>query len=428
MCIISLTSNHNKFSWIIGKNPNTSIVVKSVRHGNAYGYYDVNSDNKTYIIYFLDSSTEMSYKEHNGQHFEYLNTLQYSSPVCIINLLSEFLRSSLYEKYNDEVLCENKIFCNLVKIEKRSVTIINKILVYFPNISMKLTNKELDVYSVDIQCNNLYFLMHFTNMIFIILSYMGTNDLYVDNHLIQKMINSMCELNAPYFVRYLISSRILNKKLYDHVKDLICTSPSHSYTINFGNTEDHRIKYIKEHLDKNQCVLDFGCGEGTYVKAFAPFIKNEYIAFDIDENEIQKVFNKIKLHKLDNVTPLTSYNDVISKCNNLENMFVIVSEVVEHMELNESRLTISNLIKDINFEKLIITTPNYDFNQFYIMEHKFRHHDHKLEFTPEEFKKYFDDIINTNVYDKKFTYEYVCIGDIVDGISCSQGIILTTNT
>ena len=424
MCIITLSSTHDKFSWLIGKNPNTLIAVKSIRKGHAYGYYDDKSDNKTYVVYFDDSSNEMSYKEYHNQQFEYLNTLQYTSPVCIVNLLSEFFKSAVSIKNKDDIVCKNNLFCNLVKIEKRSIHIINKFLSYFTNVSMEIINKGLDIYTVNIFSENLYILIHFAHIIFITISCVGANDLYIDNCLTEKLVNSVCELDSPYFVRYLILSRVVHRKSYNHIKNMINISPSHSYFLHFGNTEDHRIEFIKNYFDKTQSILDFGCGEGYYVKSFAPTISSTYYAFDIDENEIKKVQNKIKLHNINNVVTLTQYDQVVKNCNNLQNLFIIVSEVIEHMEIENSTESIINLINDLQFKTMIITTPNYEFNQFYIMNTQFRHSDHKLEFTKTEFEKYFTNIV-TNV-NKLIKYEYIDIGDSVDNISCTQGVLITT--
>ena len=425
MCIITLTSTHDKFSWLIGKNPNTPMVVKSIRKGHAYGYYDIRSDNKTYVVVFNDSSGEMSYKEHPNQQFEYLNTLQYTSPVCVINLLSEFFKTASLEKNKDDVICDNKLFCNLVKIEKRSLSVINKMMLYFTSVTLELINKGADVYIVIISCNNLYELIHYASVIFITIAFLGTNDLYIDSHLTQKLVNSICELEAPYFVRYLVLSRVIRHKLYNHIRTSINVSSVHTYDLHYGTTEDHRIAFIGNYINDDHTILDFGCGEGYYIKAFAPLIKNQYYAFDIDENEIIKATNKVKSNDITNVTLMTKYDQVTSNCANLPNLFVIVSEVIEHMEIKDSTLSIINLINDIQFKTMLITTPNYEFNQYYIMSNQFRHDDHKVEFTKAEFKLYFENIVS-NIKKTHLTYEYINVGDIVDGISCTQGVLVTS--
>ena len=73
----------------------------------------------------------------------------------------------------------------------------------------------------------------------------------------------------------------------------------------------------------------------------------------------------------------------------------------------------------MNFNKIIITTPNRSFNKFYMLGQDFRHDDHKWEYTELQFKEYIQEIVTD---DLKVTF--LDIGDTVDGISCSQGVIL----
>ena len=49
-------------SYIIFKNPNSGVVLKSIRKGVAYGFYPKDQKDK-YVIYFRDNCEEISYKE-----------------------------------------------------------------------------------------------------------------------------------------------------------------------------------------------------------------------------------------------------------------------------------------------------------------------------------------------------------------------------
>ena len=81
---------------------------------------------------------------------------------------------------------------------------------------------------------------------------------------------------------------------------------------------------------------------------------------------------------------------------------------------------IRQVVQEIRFEKLILTTPNADFNPYYELD-GFRHDDHKWEMGQEKFRSWCDEILqNLGVQ-----YEYVMIGDSVDGMHTTQGMIVT---
>ncbi len=67
---------------------------------------------------------------------------------------------------------------------------------------------------------------------------------------------------------------------------------------------------------------------------------------------------------------------------------------------------------------MVITTPNQEFNKFYELDEELRHDDHKWEFGKEEFRNWISGIL------EKEEISYVEIGDNVDGLSTTQGVIV----
>jgi hypothetical protein len=102
--------------------------------------------------------------------------------------------------------------------------------------------------------------------------------------------------------------------------------------------------------------------------------------------------------------------------------------VIEHIELVEVS---SMIVKMVLFavknpgSSVIITTPNAEFNKHYHLT-TMRHDDHKWEHSTEEFRQYFEDIVQTILpnYIKHFTYEFVNIGDSVNNEYVTQGVII----
>ena len=87
------------------------------------------------------------------------------------------------------------------------------------------------------------------------------------------------------------------------------------------------------------------------------------------------------------------------------------------MELEKVREFIEMLVININFSKILITTPNHDFNVNYDMDTEFRHHDHKWELGKKEFCEFIATISFPDCVVKFFD-----IGDVVDGVCCTLGV------
>ena len=96
---------------------------------------------------------------------------------------------------------------------------------------------------------------------------------------------------------------------------------------------------------------------------------------------------------------------------------VIITEVIEHMELENVIPFVQNILNNLTYNTVLLTTPNNDFNQFYIMNKDFRHDDHRWELGFEEFKEKMGEI----VFHETHAMEFFTVGDIVDGICCTSG-------
>lgn len=97
MAIVQVRSTNPQFSFLIKKNPNSGMMLRSIRRGMAYGWY---TDQQTFNVYFKDADNEISYKQHENENFEYLNVSRYNTPLFPLNAINEFFSASL--KAQDE--------------------------------------------------------------------------------------------------------------------------------------------------------------------------------------------------------------------------------------------------------------------------------------------------------------------------------------
>jgi hypothetical protein len=98
---------------------------------------------------------------------------------------------------------------------------------------------------------------------------------------------------------------------------------------------------------------------------------------------------------------------------------VLLTEVIEHNSVNDAKALIRRALA-LNFNKLFITTPNVEFNRFYSMIGKFRHEDHIFEPSAAEFRA----MIEECIAGQGFHVEYFYLGDTVNGIQPTQGVII----
>ncbi|MCL2186405.1 MAG: 3' terminal RNA ribose 2'-O-methyltransferase Hen1 [Treponema sp.] len=173
-------------------------------------------------------------------------------------------------------------------------------------------------------------------------------------------------------------------------------------------------------------VIDIGCGEGNLLRFLVREKQFENIAgADVSFLALERAAEKLKLseteylkEKVNLFQSSLTYKDARFKGYDA----VCIIEVIEHLDL--SRL---NAFERVLFEFtkprfIILTTPNREYNvkYEYISEGKFRHNDHRFEWTREEFRSWAEKVSLKYGYTVKFSE----IGekDEVLGASTQMGV------
>lgn len=199
--------------------------------------------------------------------------------------------------------------------------------------------------------------------------------------------------------------------------------------MNWGNSQEQRYKFIESHVSFTLDIIDFGCGEGFYVKKLLPQLNltNKYIAWDADSEELAKVkYFKEKNPQYTNLNipesqeELFDFIDNLKTCTNTKPI-ILMSEVFEHIEPSEAIELVKKIKSNIDFSYMIITTPDVGFNIHYSTdgEINMRHYDHKYEYTQEEFEK-----VISSIFDSTYKKLFYQVGDIIDSNSISQSWII----
>lgn len=427
MAYLTFSSTNPNFSYILGKRPTSGMQVKSNRAGRFFGWFDPRDD-KTYHVFFKDSDIEVSYKADLDEQFEFVNTSRYNSALIPLNAIVDFFHTAA-KKVHEMDAAGFSNTCVISMMFAKSERIL-------ANFADKISGFELSYehvahknYQITISTNKTFHeLLNYVNLLCLYLGLKNEADYFVvDDNIVDKYLKCLTVLDPPYYIRYLFKVYFLSSpRRFNKYKDLLeKTSQHQSVALTYGDNKSDRMTQIKSLLGTQDHVLDIGCGHGSYMLMFAPkmLADKAYIAVDIDEDCRLAVEGKAKCRNYDQVVVLDSVKAAMEYIDsNVDNtpVNVILTEVIEHMSIEEAGALIATIIGGVkNLDKLIITTPNADFNKFYDDADGFsRHPDHKFEFTKSQFIEFIAHFgsIDTKLMD---------MGDKVDGIPTTLGAVIS---
>ncbi|MFC5452138.1 class I SAM-dependent methyltransferase [Paenibacillus aestuarii] len=416
MAIVQIRSTNPQLSFLIKKNPNSGMMLRSIRKGMAYGWY---TDQQTFNVYFKDADNEISYKQHEQENFEYLNVSRYNTPLFPLNAINEFFSAPLKALDERDIEgYEHAFFINMIHIELvRYIEFFEK---HLKDFTFEITHQAHKSYSLTVTTQkSLYQLLHAVSVLCLFLSMFGNEYIDISDSILEKYIKSMNVINAPFYIRSLFVRNFLSsRERFQKYKAELEKTDRYKIQFAYGGTALQRRNYIGSKLAFDKSILDVGCGEGYYAIPYAGKIEGSYYAVDINEEQLEKVKRKAEAKEIDNVVTYGSIDQFLESYNG-EQVDVILTEVIEHMSQDEAKQLIRQISAHVDFDNFIITTPNADFNHYYELS-DFRHDDHKWELGTEAFQNWMHDVMaGTNL-----CAEFVAVGDGVNQIQTTQGVIL----
>ena len=245
---------------------------------------------------------------------------------------------------------------------------------------------------------------------------------YIDDFFAQKYGRVLTNIrNVPYFVFYLFNMRaVKSEKQFLDLKPLF-----EQYLLNEGlhadlqwqGTKQQRIQFISKQLEMDMPILDIGCGDLEYYKKMMKLgFKAPYYAVDTDEHVESWSRSVAKRYEENNLKYFSSLDEFHSQ----DKLNVLLTEVIEHNSVDEAKALIRQALT-YNINKMIVTTPNVEFNRFFNMESPLRHDDHIFEATTAEFRAMMDEC----TAGKDCRVEYFYLGDNINGIQPTQGCMVT---
>ncbi|WP_340020801.1 class I SAM-dependent methyltransferase [Paenibacillus sp. FSL K6-1096] len=416
MAIIQLRSTNPQLSFIIRKNPQSGMQLRPVRQGIAYGWY---SDETTYNVYFKDADNEISYKKNEGESFEYLNVSRYNTPLFPLNAVNEFF-SAPFKALDDRDAegYEHSWYIQMIHVER--LHYIKFFAQHLKDYTFKLEHQAHKSYSLTITTRkSLYHLLHVVSVLSLFLSIFGDEYIDISDRILEKYIPSLSVMDAPFYIRSLFARSLLKtREQFRRYKAAIEHTELYSIGLEYGSTAMQRRTYISGLLSFDKPILDVGCGEGFYAIPYAGKIEGTYYAVDINEELLEAVNRKAKAKDIDNIATFRSLEHFLESYNG-EQVDVILTEVVEHMSEAEAAALIRQIIREVDFGQLIVTTPNADFNPYYELE-GFRHEDHKWEKGQAAFQEW----LTATLQGLDVEIEFSLVGDRVGEIRTTQSAIV----
>ena len=419
MAIIQVTSQDPNFGFIIRKNPASGMQLRSIRQGTAFGWYSNNG--QSFNVFFKDADNAVSFGD---QEFEYLNSTRFNSPIFVLSALSEYFGSTVKEQIDIDTDDKEKVFTiNLVDV--RSIFQLHTFEKHFPDFQIEYRPKAGNSYNIQITTTkSFHLLFNYVNLMMLFMSLTSDEYIQLDQSSIEKYLNSIERLDAPFFIRYLFSRNMLKtKNQFDKFKGrLQNTSLYQSVRMDYGDTAMQRRFKIKNLLTFDKPILDIGCGEGFYAIPFSITLGPEktYHAIDVNVDLTKAVAKKARNKSIENIEVYNHLDEFLISYDG-EVVDIILTEVIEHMPIEQSKELIQQILENVKFDKFIVTVPNKDFNQFYMIEDgDFRHSDHDWEPTETEFHSFIQAEVPST-----FKVDFVKIGDTVNDISTSIGCLIT---
>lgn len=424
--IIQLQSQNKYFLDILYKNPNTDLglYLKPLRNGVIVGNC---KDSNHYEIVFQD--TKYSFLQESTQ----LDFQSFCNPNVVLHIMSELFAHLLVDKevywtkeiswlnmtYQDVDNQDIKIYLPNIYLDSNWFNEQGFLLTkYLPHVILQ--HQKGYNYSLTIEAKNVY---DGINLLTLVACFIEITNNFKSAWLAEdwfvKYVRILTNVDdVPYFVFYLFIKRCLKSpKVFESLKPKL-ESYFKDDEVKFVFTDTHSTR--KEHVFKtlgiNFPVLDIGCGELQYYKYFTgKGLKKNYYAVDREKEMVLPIVEKFQKQGGHNLY----FSDNLEDFSAVGKVNIILSEVIEHNSMAETR-EILERTKKLDFNAIVITTPNREFNKHYSMNMEFRREDHIYEMDSEEFK-----VLIFSIFSHEFNVEISQIGDSINGISPTQMAVIT---
>lgn len=429
---IKLYSNNKYFLDVLHKNPDTDfgLYAKPLKNGIVMGNA---IDAHHYEIVFQDTKYSYLPEDNNSIDFQ-----SYCNPLVALNIVSDFFANQLKSRADYLTTKITWLDATYAEIDTSEIQItipsyyihsswyrdgVFLLSRYFPGIMVKPIKGK--IFELNITAKTIFDGINILALTALLTHITNEYGLYtwIDDSFALKYARILTNIeDVPYFIFYLYIKRtVRSPKQFDFLRPIFeqyLLKQGLDVQLSFYGTHQERIKFITETLENDISIVDIGCGELQYFKKMMRlgFSKN-YYAIDSDEAVLHLNQHIARHYEGRQLQMFSSIED----CTTTEQVNIIITEVIEH---NTPEMAKQLLLKALNynFNRIIVTTPNVSFNQFYGADLATRHDDHHFEWNEKEFEDFVVDVIGER---KDIQYRLVHLGDKINNIQPTQAVIIT---
>jgi small RNA 2'-O-methyltransferase len=424
MFLLRISSENPNLSFILNKNPGDGMQVKKMRQGLGFGWYENES---VYNLLFQDGFDEVSFglKGAGGKQFEYMDLGRYCNPLIACTLLREFLgRAAKGAHVSDIEEYAHRITLPCVWVSDRCIDMIPK---YLAGEGRKIKFIRLDqergvdgCFELNLDFNgSLSDALNLIDLICLLLSFDLGGQYTLELPLLEKYIQTLIKLDAPYIIRYLFKLNLIRShKVFEKCRHLLNSSEKYNFKFEFDSTENQRLDFVIPLLDPKKPIIDIGCGTGKRM-LFLAGKGTKVHAINSDKEVLEELAYKARLKKLDNLFVYTSLESLLNSdySEGLNGLQLLLIQAFEDIKLEEAEELLQRCA-EVDFETMIITMPNRDFEV---------NNRSLFEMNGVEFEKFirshFERGENTGIY----SLEIGTFGDSVDGQAATSFAIIRAN-
>ena len=173
------------------------------------------------------------------------------------------------------------------------------------------------------------------------------------------------------------------------------------------------LEAVRAMEPKPSRVLDLGCGEGRLLKKLlAERYLTEIVGVDVAAHILEHAARRLKLDdaperekaRVKLIQGSLVYRD--ERFNHFDAALLI--EVIEHLDAPRLAAMEQVVFRHARPRRVILTTPNAEYNRMWpsLPADKFRHRDHRFEWTRTEFQEWANRVANQ----EKYVVQFVPIG------------------
>lgn len=443
--ILRIKTDNPNLLDVLGKNPDSFNGIQLRTHKNGVAIGRVISQQEYHVVF--EDVGRHSYDNDSSNQIDFQS---YANPRAALGMISLMLRDLISERETWEAKSvawrDNKTRGELDACGYQTTITIDHVYIdginmdrgfvlekYFDEIETEMMGRNSARLTMSGDCG-IFRLINIAAMALMYLAATNKQPWYINDDMAAKYLRIMENIgNVPYFVMYLFARVALRtEKVFDKFKSrmeaLFKKNTGLDLKMFYGNTQMMRVSHITDMMVEDgkirSNVVEIGCGEGEYPRKLCRYMEDDLEWWAVDLDDYGYLNNKIPNYMRSTAEFMFVQDQSLIPV--LDNTTVLVVEVMEHMPIGDATDLLVSALAKYEPDRMIITTPNRTFNQWYqfdMLDREFRHDDHDFEMTTEEFEDY----ITSMIAGVDYTANFFGIGDSIDGEHMSIGVELIKN-